>query len=103
MKNIKFKVTIFVLSLVISIIIAELLLQKIISDVNLPRVYHDVAEFNLYDKEQEGKERYFRDQSQEVYQSNEKTEIISLGDSFTNGGNTFWDNTYPYKLFLRFN
>lgn len=103
MKNIKFKVSIFVLSLVISIIIAELLLQKIIRDVNLPRVYHDVAEFNLYDKEQEGKERYFRDQSQEVYQSNEKTEVICLGDSFTNGGNTFWDNTYPYKLFLRFN
>lgn len=103
MKDIKFKIIIFLISSCFSLLAAEFFLRKVIIDVNLPRVYHDVAEFNLYNKEEDGKVEYFRDRSYEVYQANHNTEILCLGDSFTNGGNTFWDNTYPYKLFLKYN
>lgn len=88
--------------MLISILVVELTLQFLVKKTNLPRVYHDVAEYNLSDEEVEGKRDYFRDLSMEVYGGKSKLEVLCIGDSFTNGGNTFWDNSYPYKLFLKF-
>ena len=88
--------------MLISIVAVELTLRYLIIKTNLPRVYHDVAEYNLSDEEGEGKREYSRDLSMEVYGGDSNLEVLCIGDSFTNGGNTFWDNSYPYKLFLRF-
>ncbi|AUN99920.1 hypothetical protein C0V70_17770 [Bacteriovorax stolpii] len=103
MKNWKTKFTIFFLSLIVSVVTVEFGLRYLIKQTNLPRIYHDVAEYNLSDRESAGKSDYYRDRSMEIYGGKEPLEILCIGDSFTNGGNTFWDNSYPYKLYLKFN
>lgn len=107
MKHIKknqwpIKLLLFSISLIVSIISVEIILHLLVNKTNLPRVYHDVAEYNLYDSEEAGKTDYKRDHSFEIYDSKSNLEVLCLGDSFTNGGNTFGDNSYPYKLFLKF-
>lgn len=103
MKNWKTKISIFVISLIVSIGAVELALRYLIKQTNLPRIYHDVAEYNLSDRESAGKSDYYRDRSLEIYGGQAPLEVLCIGDSFTNGGNTFWDNSYPYKLYLKFN
>ncbi len=103
MKSWKTKLTIFILSLIVSVTAVEFGLRYLIKQTNLPRIYHDVAEYNLSDRESAGKNDYYRDRSLEIYGGKEPLEILCIGDSFTNGGNTFWDNSYPYKLYLKFN
>ena len=102
MKNWKTKFTIFFMSLIISVTAVELGLRYLIKKTNLPRIYHDVAEYNLSDQESAGKSDYYRDRSMEIYGGQAPLEVLCIGDSFTNGGNTFWDNSYPYKLYLKF-
>lgn len=98
-KKIVLKLLIFVVSFVGSIIVVELGFRFFLNKINNARVYHDVKEYNTYEDEENGKNEYFRDRTFEIYKSSSKIEVLCFGDSFTNAGNTFFDNSYPFQLY----
>lgn len=102
MKSIAIKLSLFIISLCISLLISELILNFALSKYQLPNTYQPVDLVNFEKIHKLNNERY--DDVYEHYQSiRSGFEIVTIGDSFTNGGNVNWNQTYPFYLFLNFN
>lgn len=97
-----FKLIFLLTSTLGSLVLAEGALRLLVREANLPRVYHDVREYRLYEDEDARRTSYYRDQSYEVFSAPGEVEVLCLGDSFTNAGNTFWDSSYPSRLYEAF-
>lgn len=97
--SMKIKILLLVISTVLSLVLAEVIIWVYLKNVNSEKIYHDISEYELYQKEEERNTNYMRDKSFEVFKGKEKLEILCIGDSFTNAGNTFFDNSYPAQLY----
>ena len=102
MKSTWLKLTLFFVSLVISVTISEFILNIALSKYQLPSNYQPVDGIDKSKEENLNNNRY--EDIYEFYQTRASAiEVITVGDSYTNGGNVKWDQTYPFQLFLNFN
>lgn len=99
MSRYKSKIALFIISLFVTFATTELVLRLIVKKTNEPKFFYQIKEYELNEKEYSGTESYKRDYSSEIYKSSNRVELTLFGDSFTNGGNVLWDDTYPYQLF----
>ena len=92
-RDLTLRLTLLTLSTLLSVGAAELFLRIYASRFETPSAYRPAPDgrhddiYELY-PDQAGKGPY-----------QEKVRILTLGDSFTNGGNVDWRDSYPYRLF----
>ena len=100
-KNIKsflIKITFFCLSLAISIAACEVALNFLLKKYQMPYTYASVPNTHHKGFNEERMRRH--EDIYEMYNSlPSNLEIITIGDSFTNGGNVEWEQSYPFRLF----
>nr|BDT29665.1 SGNH/GDSL hydrolase family protein [Bacteriovorax sp. HI3] len=97
-KSLLIKVSFFCLSLVLSIAVCEVALNYLLKKYQMPYTYTAVKN-NPHKNFNEEKMRRHED-IYEMYKSlPSNLEIITVGDSFTNGGNVEWEQSYPFRLF----
>lgn len=101
MKKYKSKILISIISFSIAVFCVEFYVRSKINNLNFPKVYSQYSEYKLNENEYSGRTEYIRDYSLEHYKGNNDLEVILIGDSFTNGGNVVWDDSYPYKLYQK--
>ena len=84
---------------IIGLIAFEFFMQGLIFYTNLPVNLDPQVE----SRTNEEKYNYNRDITYEIYSKNSSHTIVFIGDSFTNGGNVNFEQSFPYQSFLRFN
>lgn len=98
------KLLFFTMALVIAVIISETVLSTIAKKYQLAQYYNPdtgldpsvMAPLNLKFNNNRYEDTY------EIYKAHKNNlEVITIGDSYTNGGNVLWNQTYPFQLFLK--
>lgn len=94
----KAKIGLFALSCLLSVILTESLIRLVIHQINAPEVYRSVLDY--YESDLEVENDIDRNNRFEVHPGQVQTEILAIGDSYTNGGNVTTWMSYPYQLWL---
>lgn len=94
MKELKFKITIALLSTILSIFLVELLINNYLKRYSSTVVYNESKEYYPPHYTQ-----LFDDAYESYHSTYDDYQVITLGDSYTNGGNVRRKETYPDFLF----
>ncbi len=93
--------------IVLSIFTFEIVLRVYVFVLNDHKTYTFNKElvYSMAKEKHEVSSGYQRNDTQEQYSplTQPKGNIYAIGDSFTNGGNLIYSNSYPYKLFKELN
>lgn len=104
------KLIIFLTSFALSILVAEFVLDKLFEKYQMPHTYSafqnlnggQISDFNeRFLAQIDRRFDDYKDYYQQFRELPSDTEIVTIGDSFTNGGNVLWHQTYPFQLFLK--
>lgn len=104
MKNILVKIFLITFSLVLFLLTIELLIRLYVLNLNSADVFVANHRSDEMIRSKELSRNYDRNSTFEIFTSNSsaKSEIIAVGDSFTNGGNLSAKHSYPFHLYNRF-
>lgn len=90
--------SLFLASLALSITASEFILNQLLSRFQVPYTYVSVENRNVLKTSEAEMRRH--ENVYELYKSlPSNLEILAIGDSFTNGGNVGWEQSYPFQLF----
>lgn len=94
------KSTIFLISLSLATAVSELILNYVLEKYQTPMSY--ALPENVIKDQAKRLDSIRYEDIYELYRAvPNKYEIITIGDSFTNGGNVHWNETYPFQLFTK--
>lgn len=89
----------FLVSSILCFLLTEFALNYFLKPYSLEKKYERINAIGAGNAEFIQKDRH-----ENIYEtfnsSNNQIQIVTIGDSYTNGGNVKWHNTYPFNLFL---
>lgn len=99
LKEIMIKFLFFLVSSIFCFLLTEITLDYFLRPYSVEKKYKRTEAVN------EGNTNYIqKNRHDDIYEnfnsSNNQIQIITIGDSYTNGGNVKWHDTYPFNLFL---
>ena len=98
-KSFSLKFAIFTVSLVLSVTLCEFFLNHLLNKYQMAYTFE--ARGSATNSRLSNEEARRHDNIYEIYKtSNKNFEVVTIGDSFTNGGNVSWQETYPFQLFV---